>query len=130
MARNRLLYRGGSPVLRSPILKWSNLRVLRGGVEDFRSVSRPMARRSFGLSASERRSEMEVDISHRCLWIDEISLSEGSSGRVKNQADEPLVDAKGPQETDMRSSALAPYLQRAEASGSPDWSESAVEPKH
>src|SRR5258707_14760500 len=63
MARNRLLYRGGSSVLRGPILKWrSNLRVLRGGVEDFRSVSRPMARRSFGLSARERRSEMGVDM--------------------------------------------------------------------
>src|SRR6266478_3545955 len=73
---------------------------------------------------------VEGDIFHRSLSIDENSLFEGSSRRVENPTDEPLVDAKGPQETDMRSSALAPYLQRAEASGSPDWSESAVEPKH
>ncbi len=73
---------------------------------------------------------VEGDIFHRSLSIDENSLFEGSSRRVENPTDEPLVDAKGPQETDMRSSALAPYLQRAEASGSPDWPESAVEPKH
>ena len=73
---------------------------------------------------------VEGDIFHRSLSIDENSLFEGSSRRVENPTDEPLVDAKGPQETDMRSSALAPYLQRAEASGSPDWSESAIEPKH
>ena len=73
---------------------------------------------------------VEGDIFHRSLSIDENSLFEGSSRRVENPTDEPLVDAKGPQETDMRSSALAPYLQRAEASGSPDWSESAAEPKH
>jgi len=73
---------------------------------------------------------VEGDIFHRSLSIDENSLFEGSSRRVENPTDEPLVDAKGPQETDMRSSALAPYLQRAEASGSPDWSESTVEPKH
>ncbi|TMJ65228.1 MAG: polymer-forming cytoskeletal protein [Alphaproteobacteria bacterium] len=73
---------------------------------------------------------VERDIFHRSLSIDENSLFEGSSRRVENPTDEPLVDAKGPQETDMRSSALAPYLQRAEASGSPDWSESAIEPKH
>src|SRR5438309_5310858 len=73
---------------------------------------------------------VEGDIFHRSLSIDENSLFEGSSRRVENPTDEPLVDAKGPQETDMRSSALAPYLQHAEASGSPDWSESAGEPKH
>ena len=73
---------------------------------------------------------VEGDIFHRSLSIDENSLFEGSSRRVENPTGEPLVDAKGPQETDMRSSALAPYLQRAEASESPDWSESTVEPKH
>jgi cytoskeletal protein CcmA (bactofilin family) len=73
---------------------------------------------------------VEGDIFHRSLSIDENSLFEGSSRRVENPTGEPLVDTKGPQETDMRSSALAPYLQRADASGSPDWSESAVEPKH
>src|SRR5947209_15452989 len=73
---------------------------------------------------------VEGDIFHRSLSINANSLFEGSSRRVENPTDEPLVDAKGPQETDMRSSALAPYLQRAEASGSPDGSESAVEPKH
>src|SRR5438094_1676648 len=73
---------------------------------------------------------VEGDIFHRSLSIDENSLFEGRSRRVETQRARPLVDAKGPQETDMRSSALAPYLQRAEASGSPDWSESAVEPKH
>ena len=46
-------------------------------------------------------------------------LSRSSSSRRQTLAD-----------ADMRSSALAPYLQRVEASGSPDWSESAVEPKH
>ena len=73
---------------------------------------------------------VEGDIFHRSLSIDENSLFEGSSRRVANPTDAPLVDAKGPQESDMRSSALAPYLQRVEPSGSPDWSESAVEPKH
>src|SRR5438876_7390580 len=73
---------------------------------------------------------VEGDIFHRSLSIDENSMFEGSSRRVENPTGEPLVDAKGPQETDIRSSALAPYLQRADASGSPDWSESMVEPKH
>ena len=73
---------------------------------------------------------VEGDIYHRSLSIDENSLFEGSSRRVENPTDGPLVDAKGPQESDMRSSALAPYLQRVEPSASPDWSDSAVEPKH
>ena len=73
---------------------------------------------------------VEGDIFHRSLSIDENSLFEGSSRRVENPTDGPLVDAKGPQGPDMQSSALAPYLQRVEPSGSPDWSESAVEPKH
>jgi cytoskeletal protein CcmA (bactofilin family) len=73
---------------------------------------------------------VEGDIFHRSLSIEENSLFEGSSRRVENPIDAPLVDAKGPQEGDTRSSALAPYLQRVEPSGSPDWSESAVEPKH
>jgi cytoskeletal protein CcmA (bactofilin family) len=72
---------------------------------------------------------VEGDIFHRSLSIDEDSLFEGSSRRVENPTDAPSVDAKAPQEVDMRSSALAPYLQR-EASGSADWSESMVEPKH
>jgi cytoskeletal protein CcmA (bactofilin family) len=73
---------------------------------------------------------VEGDIYHRSLSIDENSLFEGSSRRVENPTDGPLVDAKSPQESDMRSSALAPYLQRVEPSASPDWSDSAVEPKH
>jgi cytoskeletal protein CcmA (bactofilin family) len=76
---------------------------------------------------------VEGDIFHRSLSIDEIdenSLFEGSSRRVENPTDAPSVDAKDPQEEDMRSSALAPYLQRVEASGSNEWSESTVEPKH
>jgi cytoskeletal protein CcmA (bactofilin family) len=73
---------------------------------------------------------VEGDIFHRSLSIDENSLFEGSSRRVENPTDAPLGDAKGPHESDMRSSALAPYLQRVEPSASPDWSESAVEPKH
>jgi cytoskeletal protein CcmA (bactofilin family) len=73
---------------------------------------------------------VEGDIYHRALSIDENSLFEGSSRRVENPTDGPLVDAKGPQESDMRSSALAPYLQRVEPSASPDWSDSAVEAKH
>jgi cytoskeletal protein CcmA (bactofilin family) len=72
---------------------------------------------------------VEGDIFHRSLSIDENSLFEGSSRRVENPTDTPSVDAKGSQEVDMQSSALAPYLQR-EASGSTDWSESMVEPKH
>ena len=73
---------------------------------------------------------VEGDIFHRSLSIDENSLFEGSSRRVENPTDAPLVDVKGSQDADMRSSALAPYLQRVEALGSPDWSESTVEPKH
>ena len=73
---------------------------------------------------------VEGDIFHRSLSIDENSLFEGSSRRVENPTDAPLVDVKGSQDADMRSSALAPYLQRVEPSGSPDWSESAAEPKH
>jgi cytoskeletal protein CcmA (bactofilin family) len=80
---------------------------------------------------------VEGDIFHRSLSIDENSLFEGSSRRVENPTDLPAVDAKRPQEDvkgsqeeDMRSSALAPYLQRVEASASTEWSESAAEPKH
>jgi hypothetical protein len=64
------------------------------------------------------------------LSIDENSLFEGSSRRVENPTDSPAIDAKGPQEEDVRNSALAPYSQRVEASGAADWSESTVEPKH
>jgi cytoskeletal protein CcmA (bactofilin family) len=73
---------------------------------------------------------VEGDIFHKSLSIDENSLFEGSSRRVENPTDAPPVDAKGPQEADMQGSALAPYLQRVEASASNDWSESTVEPKH
>jgi cytoskeletal protein CcmA (bactofilin family) len=73
---------------------------------------------------------VEGDIFHRSLSIDDNSLFEGSSRRVENPTDSPSVDAKGPQEGDRQSSALAPCLQRAEASASTDWSESTVEPKH
>ena len=73
---------------------------------------------------------VEGDIFHRSLSIDESSLFEGSSRRVENPTDLPGVDAKGPKEEDMRGSALAPYLQRAEASASTEWSESTAEPKH
>jgi cytoskeletal protein CcmA (bactofilin family) len=73
---------------------------------------------------------VQGDIFHRSLSIDENSLFEGSSRRVENPTEAPLVDAKGLQEADMPSSALAPYLQRVERSESPEWSESAVEPKH
>ena len=69
-------------------------------------------------------------IFHRSLSIDESSLFEGSSRRVENPTDLPGVDAKGPKEEDMRGSALARYLQRAEASASTEWSESTAEPKH
>jgi cytoskeletal protein CcmA (bactofilin family) len=73
---------------------------------------------------------VEGDIFHRSLSIDENSLFEGSSRRVENPTDAPSVDAKGPQEEDLQSSALAPYLHRVEASASTDWSESTAEPKH
>src|SRR5438552_2985952 len=68
---------------------------------------------------------VEGDIFHRSLSIEENSLFEGSSRRVENPTDLPSVEAKGPQEEDMQNSALAPYLQRVEASD-----ESAAEPKH
>src|SRR5262249_34919598 len=73
---------------------------------------------------------VEGDIFHRSLSIEEDSLFEGSSRRVENPTDLPSVDAKGPQEEDLQSSALAPYLQRVEESASTEWSESTVEPKH
>src|SRR5438034_4395420 len=72
---------------------------------------------------------VEGDIFHQSLSIDENSLFEGSSRRVENPTEPPSVDAKGPPEEDMQSSALAPYLQRVEESASNDWSESTVEPK-
>jgi cytoskeletal protein CcmA (bactofilin family) len=73
---------------------------------------------------------VEGDIFHRSLSIEENSLFEGSSRRVENPTDLPLVEAKGPQEEDIQNSALAPYLQRVEASASTDWPESAAEPNH
>ena len=73
---------------------------------------------------------VEGDIFHRSLSIDENSRFEGSSRRVENPTDESSIDAKGPQEEDLQSSALAPYLHRVEASASTDWSESTAEPKH
>jgi len=73
---------------------------------------------------------VEGDIFHRSLSIDENSLFEGSSRRVENPTDQPSIGAKGPQEEDMQSSALASYLHRVEPSASTDWSESTVEPKH
>src|SRR6266536_5803596 len=73
---------------------------------------------------------VEGDIFHRSLTIEENSLFEGSSRRVENPTDAPSVDAKGPRDEDMQSSALAPYLQRVEPSASPEWAESTVEPKH
>jgi len=73
---------------------------------------------------------VEGDIFHKSLSIDENSQFEGSSRRVENPTDLPSVEAKGPPEEDMQNSALAPYLQRVEASASTEWSESAAEPKH
>ena len=73
---------------------------------------------------------VEGDIFHRSLSIDENSLFEGSSRRVENPTDLPSVDANGPREEDMQSSALSPHLQRVEESASTEWSDSAVEPKH
>jgi cytoskeletal protein CcmA (bactofilin family) len=79
---------------------------------------------------------VEGDIFHRSLSIDENSLFEGSSRRVENPTDSPSVDAKGPQEEDMQSSALAPLpsidadLQRVEGSVPAEWSKSTVGPKH
>ena len=73
---------------------------------------------------------VEGDIFHRSLSIDENSVFEGSSRRVENPTDQPSVGAKGPQEEDVQSSALASYLHRVEPSASTDWSESTVEPKH
>ena len=73
---------------------------------------------------------VEGDIFHRSLSIDESSVLEGSSRRVENPTDAPSVDAKGPRDEDVRSSALAPYLQRVEPSASTEWSDSTVKPKH
>jgi cytoskeletal protein CcmA (bactofilin family) len=73
---------------------------------------------------------VEGDIFHRSLSIDENSLFEGSSRRVENPTDAPLVEAKRPSEEAMQSSALAPYLRRGEPSAATEWSESTVEPKH
>jgi cytoskeletal protein CcmA (bactofilin family) len=73
---------------------------------------------------------VEGDIFHRSLSIDENSLFEGLSRRVENPTDAVPIDAKPPLDEDMQSSALAPYLQRAEPSASTDWSELTVEPKH
>jgi len=73
---------------------------------------------------------VEGDIFHQSLSIDENSLFEGSARRVENPTDAPSVDDKGPQEEDIQSSALAPYLHRVEASASTEWSESTVEPRH
>src|SRR5262249_44898852 len=67
---------------------------------------------------------------YRARSVRESALFEGSSRRVENPTDLPAVDAKGRQEEDMRGSALAPYLQRVEASESAEWSESTAEPKH
>src|SRR6266487_1025396 len=65
------------------------------------------------------------------MSIDGNSLFEGSSRRVENPTEpSSSVDAKGPQKKDMQSSALAPYLQRAEGSASTEWSESTVAPTH
>jgi cytoskeletal protein CcmA (bactofilin family) len=72
---------------------------------------------------------VEGDIFHRSLSIDENSLFEGSSRRVENPTD-ASVDAKGPQDGDMKSSVLAPYLQRVEPSASSEWSEATAESKH
>ena len=73
---------------------------------------------------------VEGDIFHRSLSIDENSLFEGSSRRVENPTDPSSVDAKGPRDEDVQSSALAPYLQRVEPLASAEWSEAAAEPKH
>src|SRR5437763_11139446 len=67
---------------------------------------------------------VDGDIFHQSLSIEENSLFEGSSRRVENPTDLPSVEAKGPQQEDMQSSALAPYLHRVEPSASPGWSES------
>src|ERR671922_1729325 len=73
---------------------------------------------------------VEGDIFHRSLMIEENSLFEGLSRRVENPTDAAPIDAKRPLDEDMRTSALAPYLQRAEPSASTEWSELTVEPKH
>jgi hypothetical protein len=93
--------------------------LLRRPAQDFRAVRVKL----------QDGGAVEGDIFHRSLSIDENSLFEGSSRRVENPTDLPSVDAKGPREEDMQSSALAPYLQRVEASTSTEWSESTVEPK-
>src|SRR5499426_3848868 len=69
---------------------------------------------------------VEGDIFHRSLSIDENSQFQGSSRRVENPTDLPSVEAKDPQEKGMQDSALAPYLQRVEASASTELSESAA----
>src|SRR5204862_7926490 len=47
---------------------------------------------------------VEGDIFHWSLSIEENSLFEGSSRRVENPTDLPLVEAKGPQEEDIQNS--------------------------
>src|SRR5499426_4557693 len=61
---------------------------------------------------------VEGDIFHRSLSIDESSVFEGSSRRVENPTEQLSVETKGPQEEDMQTSALAPYLHRGEAPAS------------
>ena len=73
---------------------------------------------------------VEGNVFHRSLSIEENAQFEGSSRRVENPTDAPLVEAKRPAEEAMQSSALAPYLRRVEPSAATEWSESAVEPKH
>src|SRR5262245_5402898 len=78
----------------------------------------------------QKGGAVEGDIFHRSLSIDETSLFEGSSRRVENPTDLSSVEAKGPEQEDMQSSVLAPYLQRVEEPNSTEWSDSAVEPRH
>jgi len=60
---------------------------------------------------------VEGDIFHRSLSIDENSLFEGSSRRVENPTEpSSSIAAKGPEKEDKQSSALYPYMQRAEES--------------
>jgi cytoskeletal protein CcmA (bactofilin family) len=73
---------------------------------------------------------VEGDIFHRSLSIEENSVFEGSSRRVENPTDARSLDAEGPRDENMQSSALAPYLQRVEPSASAERSESTVEPRH
>src|SRR6266446_5893707 len=63
MAGNRLRPRGGSSVLRSPILKWRpNLRVLPSGSKRLCVSSRSIARRQPRPFRSECRRKTEVDM--------------------------------------------------------------------